>query len=325
MVVAMRILRWTAFALLASVGLAQSVHADSTTGAPGSEKPPPGNRGDLGSGLGGSFDPRPLFATKLQVQPQPVTAGERALVFGTGWIPPFTCKEKGRVKLTIKIPGDERRKLGELDPFGGGINIGTGSTEIPFGDQPRNQVPFKPGFSLANIAGTVTVPEKTKGGTGRVRAEQDIYFRIPIWGKCVKLGIGTSDKTAVEVLPAKFDSTVITDLRLSAGQAQQGAPVKLLWKLSRGGRVRVTLHHLFTRKQPVPVATLFEGKRDAGANDHTFPMSFDNKPLPAGGYRLTVELEDLPGSQRGVRRRPGRSKPTPARPKRLDFTAGYAP
>lgn len=315
-----------ALALLVSLPLPALAAADSTTGAPGSDNPPPGNRGDLGSDMGRSFDPRPLFATKLQVQPRPVTAGEKALVFGTGWIPPFTCKEKGQVKLTVKVPGDERRKLGKLDPFGGGINIGTGSTEIPFGEQPREQVPFKPGFSLANIAGSVTIPEETKGGTGKVRGEQDIYFRIPIWGKCVKLGIGTSEKTAVEVLPAKFDSTVITDLRLLNNAAQQAAPVKLLWSLSRGGRARVTLHHLFTKKQAVPVATLFEGDRDAGANDHTFPMSFDGKPLPAGRYRLTVELEDRPGSQEpGGKKRPGRAKPTPARPKSLDFTARYAP
>jgi hypothetical protein len=319
-------MRGVSAAMVVSIALAApgAAYATSTTGAPGSEKPPPGNRGDLGSNMGGSFDPRPLFATKLQVQPRNVTAGEGAVVFGTGWIPPFSCKKKGRVKVSVKVPGDERRKVGELDPFGGGINIGTGSTEIPFGSQPRRKVPFKPGFSLANINGGVTIPEKTKPGEGKLRAEQELYFRIPILGSCVKLGIGTSDKTVVKVLPAKFDSTVITDVRLLNSAVQQAAPVKLLWKLSRAGRVRVTLYHHFTERSLIPVAMLFEGSRSAGVNDHAFPMSFDGKALPAGRYRLTVEHEDqadakAPGSKGGARTL------TPARPKSLDFNAGYAP
>jgi hypothetical protein len=305
----------TALIVLGSLVLAGPARGTSTTGAPGSDKPPPGNRGDLGSNVG--FDPRPLFATKLQVQPRKVTAGEGALIFGTGWIPPFTCKEKGRVKLTVKVPGDDRRKLGSLDPFGGGINIGTGNTEIPFGDQPRTQIPFKPGFSTANIGGMLTFPEQTKAGAGKLRAEQDIYFRVPFLGKCIKLGVGTSDTTTVEVLPAKFDSTVITDLDVTS--ARQAQPVTLRWKLSRGGRARVTLYYLFTKNQTVPVSKLFDGQRGAGANDHTFPMSFDGKALPAGRYRLTVEHEDQPGAKT-VR---GPARLTPARPKSIDFAMGY--
>ncbi len=315
---------------LAALSLPGAAAAESTTGSPGSENAPggrgdqtrPGNRGDLGSQ---GFDPRPWFATKLQVRPRPVTAGEPAVVFGTGWIPPFTCKKKGRVKVSIKTKGDERRKLGELDPYGGGIRIGTGSTEIPFsGDRergrPAKQLPFKPGFSLANITGSLTVPEETKGGTATLRAEQDLYFRIPIFGDCVKLGIGTSDRTTVKVLPAKFDSKVITDLRLLNSGPSQGGPVKLLWKLGRAGRARVTLFHRFTTRLDVPVATLFDGSRTAGDNDHTFPLAFDGKPLPAGGYRLRVELEDAESAARAKTRRP-----TPARPKTLDFNVGYAP
>jgi hypothetical protein len=309
----MRIARRIAPVLLVTLVLAATAHGDSTTGAPGSDTPPPGNRGDLGS----SIDPRQLFATKLQVQPRNVTAGEGALAFGTGWFPPFSCKKKGRVKLSVKVPGDKRRKLGSLDPSGGGISIGTGSHEIPFGEQPRKRIPFTPGFSLADIAGNVSFPEKTKPGSGKVLAEQDLHFRVPFLGKCIPLGIGTSELTTVKVLPAKFDSTVITDLAVSA--ARQAQPVTLRWKLTRGGLARVTLNYLFTRGRTVPVSEVFEGQRGGGANDHTFPMSFDGKALPTGRYRLTVELEDNQGAAKG---RP-RANLTPARPKSIEFDMGY--
>ena len=206
-----------------------------------------------------------------------------------------------------------------LDPFGGGINIGTGSTEIPFGDQPRTQIPFKPGFSTANIGGTLTFPEQTKAGSGKVRAEQDITFRVPFLGKCIKLGVGTSDTTTVEVLPARFDSTVITDLGVTA--ARQAQPVTLRWKLSRGGRARVTLYYLFTKNQSVPVSKLFDGQRSAGANDHTFPMSFDGKALPAGATGSPLELEDQAGATNG----PQAGQVDPARPKNHRLRHGVRP
>ena len=270
----------TALILLGSLVLAGPAQAESTTGAPGSDKPPPGNRRrprlecrlrpaaavrheapgatEKGDGGGGGAHLRDRLDPSVHLQ------GE-----GTG----EAHREGSRGRPTqARLPRSLR----------GGINIGTGSTEIPFGDQPRTQIPFKPGFSTANIGETLTFPEQTKAGSGKVRAEQDIYFRVPFLGKCIKLGVGTSDTTTVEVLPARFDSTVITDLGVTA--ARQAQPVTLRWKLSRGGRARVTLYYLFTKNQSVPVSKLFDGQRSAGANDHTFPMSFDGKALPAGRY-----------------------------------------
>ena len=237
--------------LIGALALPAAAVAESTTGSPGSENAPggswrqdhgPGLRGDLGSQ---GFDPRPWFATKLQIRPTPVTAGEAAVVFGTGWIPPFTCKKKGRVKVSIKTKGDERRKLGELDPYGGGIRIGTGTTEMPFsGDREKSKSGEAAPVQARLLAREHHRPPHGAGeDEGRQRdalcAEQDIYFRLPVFGDCIKLGIGTSHRTTVDVLPAKFDSTVITDLRLLNSGVSQGFPVKLLWKLSRGGRARV--------------------------------------------------------------------------------------
>lgn len=225
-----------------------------------------------------------------------VRAGESASVVGYTWFFELNCQS--RVRLTLTDAANRTYSLGEIRPRFGDVHVDvpTGSTTKPNG-----------GFSLAAIIADVVIPEAAAAGPGTVLAEQP--WRMKLFGFCFTLNVKRY-RARVEILPARFDSTVLTGVSLSP--VRQGEPATLSWRLSRPGLVHVALGYRFTPKRALPLGVVLAEQRPAGANTFALPMSLQEKSLPPGDYFVRLELVE-----------PANSGLTPALPKQLSFELRY--
>lgn len=253
-------------ALCAGVALGVAVSSGAAgPGGPGQSQP--------GTVVGPPSSP----AFEVNEPNHEVRAGDGAQVRGHSWFPSLTCTSP--VKVTLVDAAGKHHKIGTVLPVDGAVTFDTDSK-------------FKVGLQLANIRGGVRVPEAAATGRARVIGDQTLRFKF-LFPPCLELA--TMRKTThVQVKPARYDSTVITGVSATAGA--RGTPVRLAWRLSRGGRVRVRLEYLFTASKVLDISTPLDGQRSAGAQTLDVSTLMAGHPLPAGGYRVRIELIDPQGS-----------------------------
>lgn len=231
-------------------------------------------------------------------------AGAGALVKGCAWFPSSTCSNK--VTLTLKAAGKEYALGGAVRP-----------TDSFFA--------FPKPQTSSRISGFVSIPEAVNLGTQPVQAKvygsQEFDFGLPVLG-CVKILGKSGGPGLVTILPATTDSSVITNVTpVDQSGLLQGQPLKLTWKLSRAGEVRIRLWFDFTAEQSLsvrpgafPADAIFDAQRPAGANELVFALaSPEGKAFPPGQYHFQIELLDPAGSSL-----------VPAAPKGASFTLALA-
>jgi hypothetical protein len=256
-----------ASAACAGVALGVAVSSGAAGGPPGGPGQQPGTL------VGPPSSP----AFELNAPGHEVRAGDGAQVRGHSWFPSLTCTSP--VKVTLVDSAGTRHGVGTVLPVDGAVTFDTDSK-------------LKVGVQLANIRGGIRVPEAAATGRARVIGDQTLRFKF-LFPPCLELA--TMRKTThVEVKPSRYDSRVITDVSATAGA--RGTPVRLAWRLSRGGRARVRLEYLFTAQKVLDISTPLDAQRPAGAQALDVSTVLAGHPLPAGGYRLRVELIDPQGS-----------------------------
>lgn len=162
--------------------------------------------------------------------------------------------------------------------------------------------------SIWDIGGSVRVPASgIRAGAAQLLAVQRVKFRLPGLG-CFQFARKQSRLRGLRILGVEGnDPPEVTDL--AAPEFRQGRPGTFSWSQSEAGQAIVKVSFLFTAEQPLEVATLVDEQRPAGANTVDWAAALGANSLPAGRYRVSVQVRDSDNASSDVVQR--------------DFTVGF--
>lgn len=213
-----------------------------------------------------------------------LTPGGHIRLIGHSWWGPISnCKN--RVAIHLIDSAGKKRKIGTVGPPEEGRGLIGRDVQ-----------------SLWDIGGTVRVPASgIRAGPAQLLAVQRVKFRIPGLG-CFQFARKQSRLSGLRILGAEGnDPPEVRDV--AAPDFRQGRADKISWSQSEAGQAIVKVFFHFTAEQPLAVATLVDEQRPAGANTVDWNAMLGGAAVPAGAYRVSIQVRDADGSSSDVAQR----------------------
>ena len=205
------------------------------------------------------------------------------------WGPISNCKNK--VAIYLIDSAGRKKKMGQIGAPPEGLGL--------LGRDVQN---------VWDIEGLVHEPMTgIRAGKAQLLAVQRVKFRIPGL-PCLQFARKQSRISGLRILGVEGnDPPAVTGL--AAPDFRQGRPGAISWSQSEAGRATVKVAYRFTPALPLDVATLVDEQRPGGANLIDWDAMAGGRALPAGRYRVTVQVRGADDASSDVVQR--------------DFTVGF--